>query len=796
MIQLVVNGIFLDLYENDPPKLTYSIEDITDTKITTVFSKNFRVPATKTNTEFFKTAFEVNGFDFDVTVTVNAELYFDGNLLKQGQIRLQKIYLTNAGNAADYEIIFLGETRTLASELGDKLVSQLDYSEFDMPLTYTNISQSWEAYYGVGTTNYNGGLFSGSILFPLVDFGNTYSGSNNTSEQGTITLTEDKPFVNSANALGINRFKPMIRAKVIWDKIFSGSNFTYDSEFLESDSFRHLYISAWGNEADIDIEPFISGSDDVFTAEGGDTYEIWDGSSTNPTSASFIANAFLNPGGGYNPVTGIYTVPLTGTYTFQYKLYHQIKFDNMSQANWNSWNFDSELTFRLRKISSGVTSNITSTTWTEATTNGAGQRVYTKSSYFANSLWTTGTFIKTQVATLNAGDQVYVDFSWVVANNADVDYIKVFPGVGASYFKCTTAPGNFSVTPLIKNDYKQIDFIKDIATKFRLVIAPDKSNPNNLIVEPWPDYISSGDIFDWTGKLDLSKDITIEPLFNTQKKKINFKDKADGDYWNKYNETAYGEIFGTLKVDADNDLLTDERTITTNLSPTVINMIRDWPQYSSNFTTFIIPHIYTIEAAPSKLLYKPIVPNTRLLFYNGLTDPGQLGLDPTPSWWIKDEASVAREIVDVFPRVSPYSTKTMNDSTIDLNWQREVGYFYDGTSDEPTAGNSVYDLYWLEYIDSLYYKWSRKVSAYFVLDAVDLQNFSFDDVIFVKGTYYYIEKIYDAPLDKKESIKVDLIKLNNFTVPDTNFIPYAPTDLNVWGTWGVIWEVTTDTWDE
>ena len=73
-VQLVVNGVFIDLYEQDPIKLTYSIEDITNTETKSVFSRQFRVPATTHNFEFFSTAFEINGLDFDVTQKYTAQI--------------------------------------------------------------------------------------------------------------------------------------------------------------------------------------------------------------------------------------------------------------------------------------------------------------------------------------------------------------------------------------------------------------------------------------------------------------------------------------------------------------------------------------------------------------------------------------------------------------------------------------------------------------------------------------------------------------------------------------------------
>ena len=76
MIQLKVyktkgddsTALFLDLYDTEPIKLTLSIEDITQADATSVFSKTFRVPATRHNNEFFENAYEVDGIDFDVTL--------------------------------------------------------------------------------------------------------------------------------------------------------------------------------------------------------------------------------------------------------------------------------------------------------------------------------------------------------------------------------------------------------------------------------------------------------------------------------------------------------------------------------------------------------------------------------------------------------------------------------------------------------------------------------------------------------------------------------------------------------
>ena len=52
MVQIRVGDIYLDLYQFDPPKLNFAIEDITDTSAKSSFSQEFRIPATANNSEF------------------------------------------------------------------------------------------------------------------------------------------------------------------------------------------------------------------------------------------------------------------------------------------------------------------------------------------------------------------------------------------------------------------------------------------------------------------------------------------------------------------------------------------------------------------------------------------------------------------------------------------------------------------------------------------------------------------------------------------------------------------------
>ena len=175
MVQIRVGDIYLDLYQFDPPKLNFAIEDITDTSAKSSFSQEFRIPATANNSEFFTTAFDINGQDFDVTLQIPTQLMVGGNLFRQGELRLNEIYIRGNNERIDYGCLFFGETRSFSSSVGLGLLSELDFNEYTHDLVFSSITTSWEAYPSGTTTD---GLFNGDILYPLIDHGNSYSGSN------------------------------------------------------------------------------------------------------------------------------------------------------------------------------------------------------------------------------------------------------------------------------------------------------------------------------------------------------------------------------------------------------------------------------------------------------------------------------------------------------------------------------------------------------------------------------------------------------------------------------------------
>lgn len=708
MVQIRVGDVYLDLYEFDPPKLNFAIEDITDTSTRSEFTRTFRVPATSNNSQFFETAFDINGQDFDVTVKIPAELMIDGVLFREGELRLNNIYITRENERIDYECIFFGTVRAFATSIGEGTLNELDLSAYDHDLTSQNVVDSWQAYPEGASTD---GLLNGNVIYPLIDHGNTYDedGDPIEGEIRTDNPSHAKPFTNSSYKLDRERFKPMIRAKAVWDEIFNEAGFTYTSSFINTGStFNSMYLSAFGNEASITNAAL----QNIVVAQETDTTF-----NENPREID-LNEIILDPGG--NISSGRYVVPQTGTYSIKYSIYARGN-DTVPRT----------LILNLYKFAAGSTllDNVSDTVDPYGPDNEIS--------------WSLSNEIS---VSLTAGDQIYMTFSATI----DVEFTATL--------EVLDAPGQISIGPLLSDDYKKIDFVKDIITKFRLVLAPDKNDSSNFIIEPWTSYIASGDEFDWTDKLDVSKDFKISPLFYTQVSKIEFRDSDGGDYLNTLYQDQYEEPFGTLRVISNNELLNGDRTIETEIIPVPVMQIEGAVQASKGMDNTIIPQLHTHSAEDVGVLHEPVVGNKHLLYYNGIKNV-YTDIAYTDTWYMENDLGAASGFTN-YPMVSPYEDFPIQPSTLDLNWQREDGYIKFGLQDT-NKGSSVYTSYWSSYIQSLYDKWARRVTAYFVLNSQDLQDFSFDDVIFVKDTYYYVEKIYDVPLGEKSSVKVDLIKLLN-----------------------------------
>ena len=716
MLQIYVyddagNKFELDTYEEQPLKLTLSAEEITGIpQINSAFSKEFRIPATQNNSKVFKWWYEVNTIDFDVTKRVVAEIFVDGQFYKSGHIRINSAFVNEQTSNIDLGIVFFGETRDFASQIGEINLNQLNLTALDHELTMATVQASWA-----------GNLKNGDIRYILADRGYTYSvqGSNYVVDQNGVialsnygTATWTKQFGQKAHAISMKQLTPMVRVKAIIDAIFAQTNYTYTTDSFFNDAlFAELYTEAISEpiaeieeeEATVDIR--IVRQEFLPLTNTRIEYDL----------------AQLNNGASYSTTNYEYTAPVDGNYIYS------IDFQG------NDWLdagvISASYTLQLYKNSGGVITPVNSST---------------------DTLFTSGN-IANQISsnvTLVAGDKLYAEFSSTAdANN---------PSITGGAFKITGTPVAMLMASLMKYNVKCIDFLKGILTKFKMIMAPSPNNDFEFVIKPWIDYIGSGQNFDWTEKLDVSKDVVLKPVFFEQSQIVDFTDQPDDDHQNKPFQDEHTRTYGELQFDSGNDLLKNTRKVDTVFAPTPVAIVEGAVLNSE----FVIPYFSKLGdelTTHNHIEHIPMVTKPRLLWWNGMST-----VATNEKWWWYDGANLGGSRIQesTYPRMTPYSEVfPVTATTLNLNWFRETPLF-----DTLNIGEGMYERYWNAYIQELYSPLARIFTGYFNIDSQDLYNLSFDDVIFIKNAYFRVLKIYDAPLTETAVVKVDLVKLLDYQV--------------------------------
>jgi len=140
IIQLYIEGQRVELFKDESVTITDSIQNVKDIdKVFTAFTQSFSIPASKTNNKIFKHYYNfdiVNGFDARKKVVATIEL---NNLpFRSGKIKLEGVDLKN-NKAHTYRITFFGDIVDLKDKLGEKKLSDLDLTEYNLTYDETTV---------------------------------------------------------------------------------------------------------------------------------------------------------------------------------------------------------------------------------------------------------------------------------------------------------------------------------------------------------------------------------------------------------------------------------------------------------------------------------------------------------------------------------------------------------------------------------------------------------------------------------------------------------------------------------
>ena len=693
MLRLTLADNDIELYQNEPVNLSYQFSDLQEINASrSNFSQTFRVPLTGKNQDYFGAVNELGIIPtWNPKTKVKAELSYNTIPIMRGFAQVKNVYIQK-GKYADVELVVFGETADLSRDVGDGMLTDVNLSAFNHTLTATNISSSWA-----------GTLSSGVIRYGIID-----KWRNWTSE--TIWST--------TNLLEHGDFTPYFRASKLFETILTEAGYTYDSTFFGSNLDDLYLLLNRGNRSPIPVDADQPAAN-VF--EIGLSANVTKSSNSFESITNFVETApFFDAGG--NVASGAFVPPYRAYYTFVVYVKGVI-----SQLN-------EGITMRLASGASTFLATIIDNV------QGGEFNSETYAITTAPILLDSTDSVTLQYALTNSGHTV--EFTGTNALGAGGTGFAVTEITDPLSGQTVDIAGNMPVM-------KQIDFVSGLQKMFNLVFIPDRNNSKHLYIEPLGDYLASGDKIDWTNKIDLSKDIQVEPTTDLQARTYEWTHSNGKDLVNDLVQKNASRTYGRYRVnDPENDFASGTKKIQTAFAPHVVSYIPG--------TDYAIHRMLADTVNEDKTIKDPL---PRLAFWNGLTQ-GLL------DYYNDANSAVISETR--YPMLSQFSASYPSVGDEDLSFGVERPFH----RVQANPVNTLYYKYWMPWVNELYSSDARIVTAYFRLTASEIATFKFSDKIFIKDTYFRILSIANYDPTTENIVQVRLVKILG-AIRDCYYIPVS-----------------------
>jgi hypothetical protein len=493
----------IDLLQDISTEFTYAIDDVSDFgSRNTSFSKTISIPGTANNNLIFGYIFELNnanvtvdtlpnvGYNYNVTKQANCKIFIDKVQIFKGTLRILEIVIDK--ETIEYQCSVFGELGGFINQLGNKRLEDLDFSAYNHTYSVANISNSWDNAGGSG------------YYYPLIDYGNVSTGAGSGGAGGYGVAKKDFQYTT---------FRPALYVKEYIDKIFAGTDYTFDCSFFDTPLFKRLIIpnnqtnitalnntsmsaSAINRNMLLTSDPYVqytlttAGS---FTIDGTNTLFTYTGA-TLTTNIQITLTGFVN----------IFTAPQPN--------YTVILRKNGVQIG--SEDFDASVTrmFNCDFTVQGVTFNSGDTMQVEIL----------------------GTFIELEIFNGNVG-----------VTTSTPTQVQINLGE------------TIKVSETIPKGIFQRDFFLSIVKMFNLYVYENKFNDKELVISPYVTFYpeKSGNAEDWTNKIDRAKPLSIKPMSEINARYYNYKFKQDNDFYNENYRKKYTEGYGDFIYDTEFDFV-------------------------------------------------------------------------------------------------------------------------------------------------------------------------------------------------------------------------------------------------
>lgn len=769
---------YLDTFGEESISLNYNIADIVDlSNKNSSYSKTIRFPNTRNNQQVFSdiwslnmtteyTIFTNNSYFFDPNIKTRAWILKDNVIQFEGNLQLTNIVYDYIQDSIVYECVVYSDNDGLYKSIGEGYLSDLDLSRFDHKWNSTNILYSWNAPYGNGW------------YYPLIDYG--------------TPLSTDRTF-------RVSDFRPGIYFKTIWDQIFSEAGYTYDSDFLNTDFFKHLIMPYSNKSLPGSIDLLLSPQKEVLKIRQNTT-QIYSYTASTPSTTTGIyyvqgqyfyhggymvgdTNVF-NPNDLYNFTQSWYKNPSDQRFAQKVSIDINTLRSKLTYSGGNDqWGNGDIYIFAFRSGTStdfGPTGSVFNVfgisapqppynrAWKPLTF--AGKRYYSlkenpqglqvgydsitqeyqfRGTIVTDTLIDPNSLQEDEKIMIWFGRDSVLTYRQAPLLNLVSSTLKMEQMTLSVIYDDTQAVENslILINKILPN-MKQKDFITNVIRMFNLYIDVDKTQTRRFLIEPRDEYYSKYQrTQDWSEKLDLSKQISSQIASNLQNRTQTLTYKEDKDYYNTEYKNITNTIFGEYKYDFDNEFASGEKKIELIFSPTPVDRLRNSNQmYLPSIFGFNNGNLTNLGGFNPRVLYVQTLGLTAGDSYRFWTNGFNNGVPATMS-------------------VYPYAS--FSDDPLNPTYSLNFGTIQPFISGYNETINNLYYTYYQNTFLELNNAQSRIVEGYFNLTPTDISDFSFADLFYVTidnvADYYRVNKIMDYDPSKYQSTKVQLIKALNYT---------------------------------
>jgi hypothetical protein len=708
-------AVVVDLYENESISYSSNFNSVSEFTTRGAFSREFRIPATKANVDFFGQQYNVNLLNDDTTQInvlrkIEATLSVDTLPIAEGHLQFKQA-ITQQGKMHEFVIAFFGETVDLARSIGDKLLKELDYTDLDHENTYENVNLIND-----------GTLFSGAACYTLTDKGQNWSEDS--------TLGSRRVF-SSVNPIYTGELTLALQARWLLNKIITEAGFTWSGDTISTElaSMYEPYITnplTIGNIA-ADESKFNAEytSDQTFTLDQIANTSLYRKQLTGWVETFDPSNSF---------VSNAYTAQINFDITFNADLYIQLPVITSDVSTYD---------INLVRTRAGV-ETVFPMYFGQGLTNVTYGFDPASNTYDVFGTDLIHAVCNTTVSTL-VGDEFRLYIYGHTGSQLTLDVNT------DSTFKISFVTGELQAQPINISsnapEQKQVDFLRDILKMFNAVLVPNANMPSAVEIIPIVEYLASGTDYDWTPKLDLSKDIVLTPAADVRKRLLKWSYKEQGDLINAKYKTGAQRVYGELRLtDAGNDFSTSDYTVELTFGASPCDLIPN--------TNYVIPKYFNetgeFMAPGPRILYRRVFEESAVVM-------------------VYDEVAEAASFT-VIPLLSHYSSIPTEIGTNDLNFGQEIPPH----PIEVMPLHTLFDRYWRQYISELYDSEQKIMEAYFKLSVTDVFGLKFNDKIWVKDSFWRVIELTDYIVADEQVTKCKLIRLLDIGA----LCQYTPSTIN------------------